>query len=1151
MTTDWQPGTTVLKEFTVERIIGAGGFGQVALVRSLRSGEQYAAKRLYGADLVHQGHMIAEAQRWVALPAHPYITECRFTRTVGDQLVVFSEFVPGGSLDDRIRSGELYSDDDMLTLRRILTVATQVAYGLDAAHATGLLHLDVKPANILFDADGLAKITDFGLADVPQAGLEAKLQIEQVLVKASIGDRMVPEYEHLPGLMAPQARGHTSAYASPEQSDGLPVGPAADVWSWALTVVEMLVGDRTWQSGAVAMPVLQAARRERLTDRSIAIPPPVAELLGSCFQEDPQARPVSLRQLAAGLRSIAERETGGPLADEVPPRPSPWSPDRQTHGRRSMIGVEREDPREFLRYAYAVAGLDEHEAVSYWPTRTGGRKSQLLEDLRALNEVWRVLAEIPDGADPGPQIVRARCAAALGEVQADLGDLADAIERYRTSVRILEALAPEESQGHLSPALNCLAVLLRRDGSTEESLRVSDRAIEAARQQSDSTGADNALSDALLTKANALAGTGEAEALYRASATAAQAAGNDEGQAKAITNLAICIEQNGSPDRAAELWDDADQRLARFDGPEHRDLQAVRASLWFNRAILTCIGPDAELGHARRAVELYTPLIRAHGMHNYAGNLGRALLLVGRCHELRGRVREALTAYREASEQLEAAVLRDGKSELTEYLAQSYDYESALVGQLNNPEQAVEPAQRAVDIWRHVTALDGLGTGGQSLAEALSKLAEALRDAGRLDESEQRIAEGLRVVDDPEYSCGSHGDVTKARVYRNRAVAHRRRGQFYEAFHWCQAALDVLAPAEGHDVVLMRILIRQTVTGLYRDCGLHRAALEECEATMSETDAYVRQGTLPAFELADGFRRLAVVRIQFGLAYDAAAAARSSLATYERLIADGRLDLASNAANTRRILALALMRTGELRSAAWELEEGVHHFRNLPATDVALAKDARMRSGPSGEPAEELPSGDAPRPAWAALRDSIVQSLTDLLAQVRATLDSGPVEVPELLARFRKSYSDAGEMGRNGEVQEASHQLEDTAGQLTWLAATFPGDEVERLRAETGQLLGRYAMQCGRGGAAEHGFRIAVDSYRRLRSERGQPEYVERWFESYIGWAAARIVEGDDAGAEDVVREMRQHLRHLRPKQTRAWEQRADDTLRKLREHPG
>ncbi|MCB8905514.1 MULTISPECIES: serine/threonine-protein kinase [unclassified Streptomyces] len=1164
MTSDWQPGTTVLKEFTVQRIIGAGGFGQVALVHSLRSGELYAAKRLLDADLVHQGHLIAEAQRWIALPAHPYITECRFTRTVGDELVVFSEFVPGGSLDDRIRSGKLYSDDETVTLRRILTVATQVAYGLDAAHATGLLHLDVKPANVLFGAADAAKITDFGLADVPHESVKVKAQLGHAIdyivddplldtgqaraMKGSLGALLLPEYEHLPGLTAPQTRGHTSAYASPEQTDGLPVGPAADVWSWALTVVELLVGDRTWQSGAVAMLVLQAARRERLTDRSIAVPPPLAELLGSCFQEDPQERPVSLRMLADELRTIAERETGGPLADDVPPRPSAWSPDRQAHGRRSMIGVEREDPREFLRYAYATAGLDEREAVSYWPTRAGSLKSQHLEDVRALNEAWRVLAEIPEGADPGLSIVRARCAAALGEVQADLGDLTDAIERYRTSVRILEALAPEESRGFLSPSLNCLAVLLRRDGDTEESLRVSDRAIEAARQERDPKGAAHSLSAALQTKANALACTGEAEALYRASAAAAQSAGDDEGQAKAIANLAACLERNGSPDRAAELWDDADRKLARFDGPGHRDIQAVRACLWLNRAALASSGSDAELDCARRAVELYAPLVRAHGMHTYAGHLGRAHLLAGQGHELRDRLQEALSAYREASEHLEAAVLRNGELEFTAYLAWSYDHESAMVAQLHNPEQAVEPAQRSVDMWRHVAALDGLGTSGPSLAEALSKLAEALRDAGRLDESEQWIAEGLRVVDDPEYSSEGHGDVTKAWVYRNRAVTHRRRGEFDEALHWCQAALDVLATSAGHDGVLTRILVRQTLTGLYGDCGLHRAALEECESTMVEIDSYVRQGILSAFDLADGFHRLANARMQFGLPSGSATAARSSLDAYAQLIANGRVDLVSEAARARVTLALALMRTGELHSAARELEEGVHAFRNLPATDVALANGARIHLGPSGEPAEELSSGDTPSPPGAQLRESIVCSFTRLLVEVRDTLDSGPGDMPERLARFRTLHSRAAHLGGNGATEKASQLLEKATGQLTWLARAFPGDEVEALRAETGQLLGWYAMRCGRGGAAEHGFRIAVDSYRTLTSERGRPEHAERWCKAYIGWAAARVFEGDDVGAEDVVREMRRDLRHLRPEQARAFEQRAHDALREFRE---
>ncbi|MEW2603425.1 hypothetical protein AB0894_06410 [Streptomyces sp. NPDC047916] len=348
-----------------------------------------------------------------------------------------------------------------------------------------------------------------------------------------------------------------------------------------------------------------------------------------------------------------------------------------------------------------------------------------------------------------------------------------------------------------------------------------------------------------------------------------------------------------------------------------------------------------------------------------------------------------------------------------------------------------------------------------------------------------------------------------------------------------------------------RALTMQTVSNLHTDRGSFRLAREVCEATTAETERYVRQGVLRPFELADGFQRLAGARLRYGLARAGADAAHDSLAAFEQLITEGRADLVSEAAKTRTVLATALLRIGELDGAAQELEEGIRTYRGLPATDVALDVDLRTHPGSYGAFAEEALSGDSPDPPGARLRDSLVRALTLLLADVRRTLDAGPGDIKEHLARHETIHTLAAEMGRNGELREASVLLERTVGELTWLARTFPGDEVEWLRGRTGQLLGWYSMQSGRGGAAEQGFCTAVDSFRVLTGERKREDFAEPWLEAYIGWAAARTVEGDDAGADEVVRGMRQHAERVRPLQAAAWDWRTAETLGFLREHRG
>jgi serine/threonine protein kinase len=106
-----------------------------------------------GSDLFER-----EAETWVNLGLHPHTVTCFYVRRLSGLPVVFAEFVDGGSLHDRIRARRLDHVDEMLD------IAIQFAWGLHYAHEQGLVHLDVKPANLMLTTDGVAKVTDFGLA---------------------------------------------------------------------------------------------------------------------------------------------------------------------------------------------------------------------------------------------------------------------------------------------------------------------------------------------------------------------------------------------------------------------------------------------------------------------------------------------------------------------------------------------------------------------------------------------------------------------------------------------------------------------------------------------------------------------------------------------------------------------------------------------------------------------------------------------------------------------------------------------------------------------------------------------------------------------------------------------------------------------------
>ncbi len=223
-----------------------------------------------------------EAETWVNLELHPHIVTCYYVRRIDGLPAVFAEFVDGGSLKEAIAKGSVRS------LEQTLDLAIQIAWGLDAAHTAHLVHRDVKPANVMLSADGVAKVTDFGLA------------VARPRAVAGSGDHSIP---------APGGGGGTPAYCSPEQAAGTPLGRRTDIYSWAACVVEMLRGERTWEYG----PAVGEALADMHAQSSFAVEAPperLMSLLGSCLAVDVTERPPDLATVAEQLAKVYEQATG-------------------------------------------------------------------------------------------------------------------------------------------------------------------------------------------------------------------------------------------------------------------------------------------------------------------------------------------------------------------------------------------------------------------------------------------------------------------------------------------------------------------------------------------------------------------------------------------------------------------------------------------------------------------------------------------------------------------------------------------------------------------------------------------------------------------------------------------------------------------------
>jgi serine/threonine protein kinase len=300
----FEVGQKILDTYVIEKFLGAGGAGEVFLVRRIPDDMLYAVKTIPPAKVKSaelRQDLLREMRVSRYLGEHPHIVPSRFFRIIDGSLAVFSDYVEGGTLHTWISTGKIERK------ARLLDIAIQMAWGLDIVHTGGILHKDIKPANILMEPDGRARIADFGLI-----------------------------------------RGMTPAFCSPEQVSDADITPATDIWSWALVVMHMWFGECKWKLGFQAPLFLEHLRRDGWSFG--AAPDALITLLSKCLRNDPVMRPATARCIADTLKSIYACETGTRYPRPDPPEPS-LTASRPTaeNARKSVIdGTGIKDPRDML-----------------------------------------------------------------------------------------------------------------------------------------------------------------------------------------------------------------------------------------------------------------------------------------------------------------------------------------------------------------------------------------------------------------------------------------------------------------------------------------------------------------------------------------------------------------------------------------------------------------------------------------------------------------------------------------------------------------------------------------------------------------------------------------------------------------------------------
>lgn len=274
-------GLTFGGRYELQSRIAIGGMGEVWQATDLVIGRQVAIKILKDEYLGDPGFLErfrAEA-RHAALVNHEGIANVfDYGEEEGSAYLVM-ELVPGEALSTILEREHVLSTD------KVLDIVAQTAAALQAAHAAGLVHRDIKPGNLLITPDGRVKITDFGIARIA---------------------------DQVPLTATGQVMG-TVQYLSPEQASGHPASPTTDIYSLGIVAYEALAGRRPF-TGESQVAIAMAQINETPPDLPVTVSEPVRNLVYSCIAKNPADRPQSAAHLARAATALRRGDVQGAAA---------------------------------------------------------------------------------------------------------------------------------------------------------------------------------------------------------------------------------------------------------------------------------------------------------------------------------------------------------------------------------------------------------------------------------------------------------------------------------------------------------------------------------------------------------------------------------------------------------------------------------------------------------------------------------------------------------------------------------------------------------------------------------------------------------------------------------------------------------------------
>ena len=275
---------SIVQHYEIGDRLGSGGMGEVYRGRDTRLGRPVALKFIdpaHDRDPDRRARLLKEAQAAAMLRSPAVAT----TYDIGEDdgtLFIVMELVEGETLVERLRRGPL-------SVRQALGMTLQIADALDEAHGLGIIHRDIKAANLVLDDQDLVKVLDFGLAKF--TGPEADRGAAETMAQTSLG------------LVV-----GTVSYMSPEQALGRPVDTRSDLFSLGIVVYESLAGRLPFEgdTATALIDTLVHADPPPLSRLNYDVPPRLEDAVRKLLQKQPDARYQSARELLVDLRSVKE-----------------------------------------------------------------------------------------------------------------------------------------------------------------------------------------------------------------------------------------------------------------------------------------------------------------------------------------------------------------------------------------------------------------------------------------------------------------------------------------------------------------------------------------------------------------------------------------------------------------------------------------------------------------------------------------------------------------------------------------------------------------------------------------------------------------------------------------------------------------------------